>query len=249
MVDIIIPLGNGSHNGNEELKMLLRSIEKHLKGYDRVFLVTQYCPEWIDREQVTVVNINDPFTDNKDANLHRKTLMTVEKYGIDGFVWCADDNCFLQDIDASSIPAIHNHRPNSLFYESSGIWRLRVRNTLEWAKARGVNLPHNMEAHCPQYFDGKALVEGMKDVDYVSQPGLTIHTCWHVVTNTWQGSVNQMDVKHTFELEFDETITHMTDEELCSKMFIGYNDQTCGRVLKRLHTLFPTPSKYEKENP
>lgn len=246
MADIIIPLGNGSHSGNEELKMLLRSIEAHVKGYGRVFLVTAYCPEWINRDTVTVVHIGDPYTNNKDANLHMKTLQTISQHGITGnFIWCADDNCFLQDIDSESLPILHNHRPNSIFYETAGTWRLRVRNTLEWAKKQGVNLPWNYECHAPQLFNAHDLELEMKDVDYVSLPGLTIYTTWRTVTNTWEHTLNQNDYKHTFEMEMDETVTHMTDAEFHSKPFLGFNDACSMRVLRRLRMEFPNKSKFE----
>jgi hypothetical protein len=153
----------------------------------------------------------------------------------------------MQDVNADEIPVIHNHRPNSMFYEQPTTkWRSRVRNTLEWAKSRGVDLPHNMEAHCPQLFDGKLLVERMKDVDYVTQPGLTIHTCWHVATDSWRDSVSQLDVKRTFEFEFDDSINNLVLSELCSKPFIGYNDSTAERVFNRLKEIFPNKSIYEK---
>ena len=243
--DIIIPLGNGSTHGNDELRYLLRSMEKNLKGYDRVFLVTQCCPDWI--QNVTVVDIPDKYSHNKDANLHLKTLETVRMHDVKRFVWLSDDNAFLRPIHVSDIPVIHNHRPNAYFYgEDATKWRNRVRNTLEWAKSRGIDLPHTYECHCPQVFDGVALLEGMKDVDYVSEPGLTIFTAWRAVTDSWHDSKSQPDYKWTFELPMDETPLTMSEAELTSKPFLGYNEGASGKVLERLKKMFLEKSRFEK---
>lgn len=243
--DVIIPLGNGSTHNNDELRYLLRSMEKNLKGYDRVFLVTQYCPDWV--QGVTVVDVPDKHTTNKDANLHEKTLETIRRYDVKRFVWLSDDNAFLTPINASEIPVLHNHRPNAYFYEQPTTkWRNRLRNTLDWAKSRGIELPHTYEVHCPQVFDGEALLKGMEGVDYVSQPGLTIYTTWRAVTDSWQYSKNQPDYKWTFELPNDESILVMDEAELKSKPFLGYSDAGAANVLKRLEKMFPEPSKYER---
>ena len=242
--DIIIPLGNGSRSNDDELRILLRSIDRNLRGYGRVFLVTSYCPSWVNRDMVTVVNIEDLYHDNKDANLHLKTLKTIEKYNVRHFVWCSDDNVFSQPMYAGMIPTVHNHRRNEDFSQNeANRWRNRVRHTLDWAESRGVHLEHNYECHCPQLFDGKALLEGMKDVEYVRQPGLTIYTTWRVVTDSWKDSIDQRDVKATYEM--DKYEDYKTDD-LHAKPFIGFNDQTFLNGLRdRLLKEYNDRSKFE----
>ena len=102
------------------------------------------------------------------------------------------------------MPVVHNHRSYKYFCENNpeSRWRARVRHTFEWAVSRDVFLEHNFECHCPQLFDGNALVKGMQGVDYTTQPGLTIYTTWRVVTDTWHESVDQNEVKTTVETNF-----------------------------------------------
>lgn len=247
-IPVIIPLGCGSTHHNDELRFLLRSLERNAIGLGTIYIATIYKPSWLkESDGLVVVPIKDIYKDNKDANLFEKTLRTIEKHNIGDFVFTADDAAFLKPIELCSIPVIHNHRPNSLFYcDKPSKWQRRVMNTLEWAKGMGVELPHNLECHCPQLFDGRKLLEGMKDVDYVSQPGLVIYTTWRVVTGSWQESDRQAGWKWTFETPMDESVTTMAEGELVSRAFIGYNEACSTRVLARLGRMFPTPSRYER---
>lgn len=244
--DVIIPLGNGSAKGNWEVRFLLRSIAMHLKGYGNIYLVTDNCPGFINRATVNVIPIKDTYADNKDANLHKKVLAVLQGYDVDDFVFCADDNAFLQDMDAASIPVLHNPRGRDHFaILPHTIWRKRVTNTFEWAEKRGLQLRHNYECHAPQLFHGQAILEGMKDVDYISQPGLTIYTTWRVLEGI-PDSIPQEQCKWTFNGECAETLKAMSDAELCSKPMIGFDDGfVVGGGMERFANLFPEPCKYE----
>jgi len=241
--DIVIPLGNESRSNDDELRILLRSIDRNLKGYGRVFLVTSYCPAWVNRNEVTVVDIADIYHDLKDANLFIKTLKTIEMYDVNRFVWCSDDNVFSQPVYAGMIPVIHNHRKYDDFKQSENRWRVRVRNTFDWAFRRGADITYNYECHCPQLFDGQKLLEGMKNVDYTRQPGLTIYTTWRVVTDSWHNSIDQRELKATYEKQDDKN--YLTDD-LKARMFIGYNDACFLNGLReRLFNEFPDKGRFE----
>ena len=246
-VDIIIPLSNGSSVNNAEIRILLRSIEKHLKGYGRIFIVTHYAPDWLDTSKVTLVDVDDVYNQNKDANLHKKILGVIEKYNVSDFVFCADDNVFMQDIQARAIPILMNAKPRADFFKDDlSKWQTRVKHTFEFGDAKGVKLEHHFEVHCPQLFQGKLLAEKMKDVDYVSQPGLTIYTTWRIVTSTCKTSLFQNDHKLTLENECAERLAEMTDQELQGKLFLGYNDGAItGGIIERLKRIFPNKSSFE----
>jgi hypothetical protein len=245
--DIIIPLGRGSTSDNAELRFLLRSIDAHLKNYGRVFLATDCAPDWLS-DEVTVVEVKDIYSDNKDANLHHKILKVLDKHDVGDFVFCADDNCFLQDIAAAAIPALANGKARASFEgDSLSKWQRRVRNTLEWADGQGAKLEHHCECHCPQLFHGALLRERLPKVDYTAQPGLTIYTTWRVLTDTWRGALPQAQYKTTMENECGETLARMSDAELCARPFLGYNDGgVTGGLLDRLARIFPSKSRFER---
>ena len=247
--DVIIPLGNGSSFDNAELKILLRSIEKHLKNYNRIFLCTHYAPKWIDQSKITIVDIDDVYSANKDANLHNKILQVIKKYNVDWFVFAADDNVIMQDVSASALPVLQNGKDRANFEgENQGKWQTRVKHTFEWADEMGVNLQHHFEVHAPQLFKGKLLAEKMQNVDFEAQPGLTIYTTWRVLTDTYKDALKQGDYKLTFENALDEAVKTMPEKELQSKLFVGYSDAGIkAGLLDRLFNIFDKPSKFEKE--
>ena len=241
-VDVIIPLGNGSTHGNEELRLMLRSLDAHCSDVGRVFLATQYCPDWIDRDAVTVVDLPDDEKHNKDVNLIYKTLKVIELYNVERFVFSADDNFFMQDVELKHIPLLYN-RPKSAFDNADTKWRKRVRYTFEYFLKRGVPLEHEFESHAPQYFDdAQGLLKAMEGIDYRTQPGLTITTCFRAATGEIYGGRPMSEYKQTFEAPIPESQVKF------DRMFVGCNDVGFDIIRRKLFELFPTLSRFEKES-
>jgi hypothetical protein len=63
-MDLVYVLGSGSRWGDNELRYSLRSVEKHLKGYNNVYLVGDK-PDWvrnvthIPKQDITVQRMFD----------------------------------------------------------------------------------------------------------------------------------------------------------------------------------------------
>lgn len=247
-IPLLIPLrATESPTDDMELRILLRSIDKHVTGLSKIYLMTTRKPKWlVENDMLEVVPLADAPL-GKDGVLIFKTLMCLKRKQITGdFCWCADDNVFMQPIDIREIPPIHNFRPNSIFYkEPQTIWRKRVHHTLEWAKEKGVELQHNMEPHCPQIFNADLILKNAKDEEWQDEIGLTIYTYFHVITDTWKDSQDQQKWKQTYELPMTEIRT-MKKEEFCTLPFLGYSD--CGveaGILDRLQEIFPEKSQFE----
>ena len=249
-IPMLCPLGPGSKYNDDELRMLLRSVEKNVIGMSKFYLITTHVPKWLKTDEtLEIVPYGDPFEHCKDAVLIWKTIETLKRERITGdFVWVADDNCFMQPVDIRTIPPIHNHRENRIFYESnSGRWKERVRHTLEWAKMKGIELEHNFEAHCPERFNATAILRNEEEAEWNDGIGLTITTYFRVITDTYRDSHDQREYKQTFELEMDERPRTMTDEDLHSKAFIGYSDAGVrAGILDRLKRIFTEQSRYER---
>ena len=238
-VPIIIPLGSGSKSDNDELKILLRSIDKNAIGCGTVYIVTDNAPDWLDTKSCKQVSIPDTYTNCKDANLIAKTLGVIERFGLNSFCWCADDNVFCKPVVLSKIPILYNHRKREDF-EAGGTWAKRVLHTFDFAEAKGIHLEYNFESHAPQYFtNAQGLLEEMKKVDYAIDGGLTIMTAFRIVQKSTEDALNQDVMKETFEKGFDNA--------KFDKAFIGYNDNGFYNGLReRLFQLFPNKSRFEK---
>lgn len=234
-VPVVIPLGCGSTNGDEELRLLLRSLEANAEDLGEVYLVTTCAPEWV--QNVVVVPVRDVYPDCKDANLFAKTHEAIRRHNLGAFCWAADDNVLLCKMRLADIPAIHSHRPLSVFQQPDGSkWQRRVRDTLEWAKRRDVHLEHDCECHCLQLFDGQAILRGMEGVSFYPE-AKTIYTTWRVVTDTWRDTVDQREWKETYE---------MPKTPVFALPLAGYNDAGYPSIREALFAKFPHKSRFEK---
>lgn len=241
-VDVIIPLGNGSTHDNEELRLMLRSLDAHCSDVGRVFLATQYCPDWIDRDAVTVVDLPDSEPHNKDKNLEMKVLTVIRDYNVERFAFFADDNFVLKDVELKHIPLLYN-RPRSAFEKADTKWRERVKHTFDYFLDRGVPLEHEFESHCPQYFaDAQGLLKAMEDIDISTPPGLTITTTFRAATGEIYGGRPMSEYKQTFEAPIPESQVKF------DRMFAGCNDVGFDIIRRKLFEQFPAKSRYEKES-
>lgn len=249
-IPLLCPLKSAeSPTNDQELRILLRSIDRNVTGLSKIYIMTTRKPKWlVENDMLEVVPLQDAPL-QKDGVLIFKTLMCLKRKQITGdFAWCADDNVFMQPIDIRSIPPIHNHRPNSIFYkEPQTIWRKRVRHTLEWAKSKGVELQHQFECHAPNVFNADLVLQNAKDEEWQDEIGLTIYTYFRVITDTWRNSEDQTKWKQTYELPMEEIRT-MKKEDFMTKPFLGYSDPAVqAGILDRLQEIFNERSQWENE--
>ena len=239
--DIIIPLGPGSKSDNDELKILLRSIERNCTGIKRIILATRHVPEWLNKSKFTIVPLDDPEEHLKDANLIYKTLEVIKRCRVQSFVWCADDNVFMKEVKLDEIPRLHNPRGRNAFSPERK-WCRRVINTFDYFKQLGIDIDYNFETHTPQYFrDAQGLLKAMEKVDYREQPGLTIMTAFYCSLKDVDKGLLQQDYKETFESA--ESVRNAKFD----KMYVGYNDRAFidGGLRERLFKVFKDKSRYE----
>lgn len=236
MVDIIIPLGNGSKNNNDELRLFLRSIEKNGIGYRKIIVVASEIPSWL--QNVVTLQMDDALKHNKDGNIIRKVLfaLTAVPDITPEFVWSADDCILLQEFDFSSVPPIYNARSRERFPADGSIWQRRIRRTFDFFEKRNLPLKHNFESHVPQRFPGRKLLRAMRNVDYQNDIGYGINTLFHGLLGI-TGGFEQKLFKVTCESEKVPAL---------DKVLLGYNDKGFAALKKELFRRFPGKSKYER---
>ena len=236
MVDIIIPLGNGSKNNNDELRRFLRSIEKNGINYRKIIVVASEIPSWL--QNVVTLQMDDALKHNKDGNIIRKVLfaLTAVPDITPEFVWSADDCILLQEFDFSSVPPIYNARSRERFPADGSIWQRRIRRTFDFFEKRNLPLKHNFESHVPQRFPGRKLLRAMRNVDYQNDIGYGINTLFHGLLGI-TGGFEQKLFKVTCESEKVPAL---------DKVLLGYNDKGFAALKKELFRRFPGKSKYER---
>lgn len=237
MVDIIIPLGTGSKSDNDELRLLLRSIEKNGSRYRRIILVATETPSWL--QNVVTLQMPDSLHQNKDGNIIRKVLfaLTAVPDITPEFVWTCDDCAVLKKTDFTLLPPITNDRGKSDFPANGSIWQRRVRRTFEFFEKNGLVLTHNYESHTPQKFPSRKILRAMRGVNYEADIGYSINTLFFGLLGVTGG----------FDQSLFKVSAETAEKTKLNRHFIGYNDKAfLSGLREKLFDLFPHKSKYER---
>lgn len=239
--DIIIPLGHGSKSGDDELCLLLRSLEKNASNVGRVAVVSDSFPEWITG--VEKIEHGDRYQHNKDANMIEKVMAAVDALRCANFVLCSDDNIFNAPCDLDNLPILYNARNQEAFgpdYRAGkwSRWHRRMYHTFWLAEQMGVELTHNYETHCPQRFSA-SIKDVISQINYTAGVGFGIYTTFRLCEGILGGE-EQTPYKTTHE------DVESAKNPMC-RMFVGYNDNAFYSGLnERLFSNFPWKSKYER---
>lgn len=127
MIDVVIPLGSGSIWDNNELRYCLRSIEKCLLNYRKIYIIGE-CPDWVRN----VIHI--PATDNytHERNIMEKIKIACAYPEIsEDFLFMNDDQFFLDLHTTLSFPSYYSGtiRENILKRHREDEYKAAMRNT------------------------------------------------------------------------------------------------------------------------
>ena len=103
MIWALYPLGDGSEDGDEELRYSLRSLERHAKGVERVVIVGK-CPDFIDRGEVLHIEMEESSKEFPWWNVMYKIHRAFEETGEPRFFFMNDDFFLVKDVDAENYP-------------------------------------------------------------------------------------------------------------------------------------------------
>lgn len=239
-MDIVIPVVPSSVDDNEELKIALRSIATHAINKGTVWLVGNNTPAWATN--VHVLHIDDPFTNNKDANIIRKVIRACADPRVsDNFMFWSDDQVLLKGTDISKQIPVFNPRGLPQFYaaQSKNRWTSRMINTLELVGRHGGCQSINWDSHVPQPINKLKFMEAMEHMPYSSCPGVCINTAYF-------GYIKEKPIMHqdTVKQTFEDIIKGPIN---LTKPYIGYNDKGYKSGLREvLLNTFNEPCMYEK---
>jgi len=248
-IPIIVPLRpSESYQGRcDELRILLRSVDRNVDGCSAVCVVSDELPAWMrpDAPGLVWVRQGDPYTSCKDANLFLKTHRGMEALGMPArWCFCADDNAFLWPCDLRTLPSVFNGTPRDWFARQSGKWYRRMVNTFDWLAARGVEMPYSHDSHVPQVFTREALERSM-EAPYGDGAGFCIYTLWRGLEGVLRGGVYQPLV--TLRYASPQDLGRIPVAAAAALPFCTYNDPPFGAGLReRLLALFPEKSRFEK---
>lgn len=161
MIDIVIPLGSGSHWHDNELRLALRSVQKNVSNYRNVIIVGR-LPKWCKNVQ------HVPFTEtqrgNPDLNIMLK-IMEAFKI-VDKMFFMNDDHYIMEPIDASAYPYYYDAKlSDTLSRRGLNAYGKRIFNTLEHLALNRLPCLH-YDIHCPIIYKKEDFVNRMANINF-----------------------------------------------------------------------------------
>jgi glycosyltransferase involved in cell wall biosynthesis len=106
LIDVVIPVGTGSVNSNNELRFCLRSIEKNLRGYRNIWIVG-FMPKWLKNLKHIPFKEYHP----KANNIHDKIKAACEHPEVsDEFILFNDDYFLTSELQATTYPHYYSRQ-------------------------------------------------------------------------------------------------------------------------------------------
>lgn len=244
-VDLVYVLGSGSQWNNNELRISLRSVERNLKNFGKIFVVGE-DPGFLSSNVIYIYYPDEISTRNADGNMARKIIRACADPRLsDNFLFMNDDFIINKEIDAAEIPWMHKgdmkDRPPKFW--KSQFYRYRLRRTFDVLSER--NLPTlQYDYHAPMLMNKKKFPQVMAKFDYAADIGYTFRSLYG----------NSLKLKA--EPLVDQKITMYESYTLAQikarvalPVFVGYNDLGLNNSFKYwMVTTFHEQSRFEKNN-
>lgn len=231
---IIIPLGTGSRWNNLELRYCLRSIEKHLIGYDDVFIVGDH-PDWLRNVIHIPCYDQGDKTYDKERNIYTKIMAAIADERVtDDFLFMNDDHFLLQGYEAGKFPYYYDSTLNC--YLTVTDYKHSVKNTLEWANGALVG---NFDVHAPIIYNKLDFTFYMPNADWTKRFGYCIKSMYCDIKGII--GVRYPDLKINEALPASNIHSLLTGRAWFSIGDKAFN----GGIRQVLQDLYPHKSRYE----
>lgn len=146
MIDVVYILSKGSIWQDNEILYSLRSVEKHLKNFRKVFVIG-YKPNFFN-QNVIEIPYKDIFS-NKSRNIMAKIHRAASDERIsENFILFNDDYFLLQDTDAPTYPYYYNNGIKETMERQFNNYRYYVKETLQVLKSANKTTLH-FDLHKP----------------------------------------------------------------------------------------------------
>lgn len=226
MIPVMYPLGTGSKLNNWELRMSLRSVEKHLSNYGEVIIVGEK-PDWI--QNVNHISYPDE-SKIPDYNIMKKTERAFQE--VEKLLFFNDDHYLLEDFDAESFPSFYSDTLDN-YVKRRGLdgYGKRARNTLEHLKNK--HLPTKFfDIHTPIIYERDPFFE-------------------NVVSSPWEKSKEGFVIKSLYANALkiegieEKDCKSIAAPRIPVKVYSS-NSHVRASVQRFLLETFPKKSKYER---
>lgn len=236
-MDVVYSFRYDSKAYNKQLKYSLRSVEKHLKGVRRVFVIG-FPPQM---PGVIHVEHTDLFSAAK--NILSKIMRAVDHVGVsEDFLYMADDHYLLQDVNIQDYPYYVNGTLTELLRTQKMGYGQIIKNTIK--ALAPMNSQQNYNVHCPIIFNKAKLIELSKAYDFKAPLGFLTKSLYmnHFASQFKPEQIKSMkDCKLRTNFEVFEILKRIEGRDC----FSTGHEWECPNIVKVLEKLYPEKSKYE----
>lgn len=256
-LDLVIPIGAGMSWDNE-LRYVLRSYDKNVPDLGRVFLVgpkdklkAKY--PWL--QNVRIIDCDDPYNHNKDANLIRKVIRAIENGVSEPFIRASDDQFILRKVTDFSPRYIWDIKKKDPMWFRRGAnlkYKNRLKRTRTILEING-KTTYNYDGHFPMLYwhDFKRVMENFP---HPNRPPLYVKSIGYTINSLY---FNNILTEHKFFdncrawINAPQTDEKVLKDKLRGKDFLCYSgsrgDVAINGVLKNyIIKKFPKKCRFEK---
>lgn len=224
---VVYPLGKGSVLKDYELRMSLRSIEKHLTGFDKVIIVGD-LPDWI--QNIEHIQAGDPSKIGDENIMKKLTKACNDPRVSDPFLYFNDDHFLMTYFQAETLPNFYHSTLDDYFKKRGpDIYGRRADNTAKRLKEKGFPTKF-FDTHTPISIDKESFIKNVSEAPWDKTSFL--------VKSLYANSIN---IEGTEEPDYKL----QQPPQRPVKVFSTFPHMKCS-VTRYLKEQFPTISKYEK---
>ncbi len=226
-MDIMYPIGNGSKYGDLELKYSLRSVDKFLSGYDRVFIVGN-LPKFINPD--TVIHLPKGDGLNKQHNIYLKIKTAIDNGISENFMFWNDDHFLLQPLQADRLPYYYDNTLEYWVNKSRGRYKGAIMNT-----------PNGLyfDVHTPIIYNGHKFLNTVGKLDWSKE---------YVIKSAYcnLNKIDKIERINDIKIAGERTVEQLK-AIIHKKMFFSIDPYGMYPAMRTLlNELYPDKSKYEK---
>lgn len=219
-MDIMIPYKLAPEWNNNELRFALRSVEKHLKGFERLFIVGEK-PDWL----INCVHI--PMGDDwacRQRNIMEKIKRVCQENISDRFLFMNDDHFLLRPMFTESIVHwYHGTLKQALKLHEKPNYLKTIQNTITALEGIGANTLH-YDIHVPIVYDKNDFPKLMDQFDWSIVPTYVIKSLYANMYSHWDAEemtdnkymmVGKINLNHKF-LSVSDFVDRSTRRTICN---------------------------------
>jgi hypothetical protein len=242
MFDLVIPLGWGSIWDNQEIKYSLRSFERHLKGINNVFIVTDLSgmPAFLDN----VIHIPFPDDSNiKAINTFKKIQKACQDKRVSENFCLSNDDFFLNQDYQGEFPFYHRGEIMAGFdrlKDKSSHYPVSRKITNALLQRKGFTSLH-YGIHCPMMINKTKFLKMATMFPFERSKGY--------LTRCIYGNVFKVGGEQRRDVKLNGKRPAWQIKKIVDQFeFYSISERATGPELyKFMERKYPTPSRWEKQ--